>query len=191
MPHDRPHLASIAADSGVQFLVMVERRGESHALLRRTRRAVEVGVLIAVASFLFAVAFVFVDQKLGLVAAIVVAVVLAGPFATLVTMPLRGWSWPTRAERMFIRPLLRTSAGRAWVAGALVELVALVAVIIYLSGSGWWLFGAVVVVVLPGAIVCQALWLCDYRDFDLRVLLSWDAWFHPKRVRRQRLLPPP
>jgi hypothetical protein len=45
--------------------------------------------------------------------------------------------------------------------------------------------GVLGVVVIAFAAYLQALWLTDYQYVDIRLLLRWDAWFRPNRLRRQ------
>ncbi|MGH2935793.1 MAG: hypothetical protein ACRDL2_14950 [Gaiellaceae bacterium] len=123
-------------------------------------------------------AFAIFNAAFGIAAGTAAAVFFAIPFG-LVASVIRGWS-------------PRTKAGRLWIAGMVMEVVGLALVLQFLFDAGWWCVAAIAAVALPIEIARHIAWICDYEAFDLRLLVTPDAWLHPHRVRKQRLaLPTP
>jgi hypothetical protein len=110
--------------------------------------------------------------------------VLIYPFSWLVSLPFR-LRPPRKAPE--VRPRPSGPVARRLNVGLGLMLLAPVVggVAIKETHNVWVVAGVLGVVVIAFAAYLQALWLTDYQYVDLRLLLRWDAWFRPNRLRRQ------
>jgi len=134
-------------------------------------------IYLVVGTALVWTAFALFNAAFGVLAGTAAAIFFAVPFA-LVASVIRGWS-------------PRTKAGQLWIAGMVVEVVALALVLQFLFDAGWWCVAAIAAVALPIEVTRHAASLSSYEAFDLQVLLTRDAWLHPRRTREQRFLSQP